>query len=361
MTEHRIDLFVHELAFQWGGAEKVFAALADTSPTSPVAVLAGDSDVLEQHLPGREQRILFPELGSNLAARAAAPLVARRLPRVRLEEQRIVISSYALGRWLPAPDPRLVYCHAPMRQIWHGADQYRRGISPEALALRTLGPWLRRLDQGAGHPDDYVIVPSPRIADLVARTLDIRVRGVVPPPVPEALFSRQIDSPEDYLIWVGRIVEPVKRLGMLLESFAAPGSPRLLVVGDGRSVGRLRRRATPNVEFVGWQTGNALWDLVGKARALVLPSMEDFGIVAAEAWSLGTPVILTPEAGVSAWLEADVNGWLADPSVESIRRAVDASGRSRPDGHRVRASANPFRRNTFRDAVEVATAELWPG
>src|SRR4051794_29671999 len=103
-----MDLFIHDLAFQWGGAERVFSSLAAVAPRAPVAVIAGDEKVLRAQFPGRNQRILYPRLRSNLHARSAAPVLARRLPRLELDAERQTISSYAMARWIRAPRPRLV-------------------------------------------------------------------------------------------------------------------------------------------------------------------------------------------------------------------------------------------------------------
>lgn len=353
-----VDLFLHELAFQWGGAEKVLHSLTQLRPSAPVAVIAGDRALLEERISNRPIEVFFPSIHSNGHARAATPWLAWRLPRKKLDAQRLVVSSYAMARWLPTTEPRLVYCHSPMRQIWHGFQQYTTGRRPEAVALRLLAPWLRLVDVRAGQPGDYLVAPSPRIADLLRNTYGVGVQQVIPPAVERDLFNLNRSTGGDYFIWVGRMVEPVKRLSLLLSAFSHPDAPRLIMVGDGRSRRRLERQAPPQVEFLGWQTQHRLWALVAGAQALLLPSMEDLGLSAAEALALGTPVIVSRDAGIAAWVREGHNGWLVNPSVADIRRAVGDARRSRPDSRQVRASARHFHPDVFRRAMTDALKDL---
>lgn len=354
-----MDLLLHELGFQWGGAERVFEALAALNTDARLAIIAGRMDVLRYHFPNRTPEIFFPALVSNKHVRAAVPYLARSLPNRELRAERIVLSSYAMSRWLPSRTGRLIYCHAPMRQIWHGAPSYSRGHRPEAIALRRLIPWLRRVDQTASQPDDKVVVPSRRVADLVRAYHGIEAVAVVPPPVDEALYRVPLTPKEGhYFIWVGRIVEPVKRLGSLIGMFdRLDMQHQLVIVGEGRSRTQLERSAPSNVRFVGWRKAEELSALVAGAAALILPSMEDFGISAAEALALGTPVIVSHDAGIADWVEHGKNGWIVDGSEESFRNAVSSAARGDRDSARnIRESARVFRLEPFHSEMRRCEA-----
>jgi glycosyltransferase involved in cell wall biosynthesis len=353
-----LDVFLHDLAFQWGGAERVLRNLVNLNPVAPVAVIAGDPALLAEHFPHRRRIILHRNLRSNLAVRMATPCLARTLPHRRLPFERLTVSSYAMARWLPSPNPRLIYCHAPMRQIWHGESMYAGGHGVQAVALRLLGGSLRMTDRSASCREDVVVVPSGRSASLIKATYGISPHSVVPPPVGDEVFHRPLVDPEDYFVWCGRIVEPVKRLQLLLEAFARCPRRRLVIVGEGRDRMRLERTAPPNVTFAGWLKGRKLWDTMAKATALLLPSMEDFGMVGAEALATGVPVFSTRQAGIADWIRHGANGLVLEPTVESFTKALGCG----PDGFatrpEIRTSARYFASSAYGCAMRSAAADL---
>jgi glycosyltransferase involved in cell wall biosynthesis len=354
-----VDIFLHDLAFDWAGAERVLEALCHLNESAPVVAVAGDEQLMKKHLKNHSVSCLFPHISSNFQARAATPLISLLLPRRHRYNDRLTVSSYAMARWLPSANPRLVYCHSPMRQIWHGRDVYETQHSAEALSLRLLGQHLRNVDLRATRSDDLVLVPSPRVADLVAQTYGHPPSLIVPPPVDATFFDVEMSEAEDYFVWVGRIVEPIKRLTVLLSTFTQCPNQRLLVVGDGRSRQQMEKLAPSNVEFLGWRSGEDQRRLIMNAQALLLPSMEDFGMVAAESMALGTPVIATRLAGSAHWLRAGVDGLIVGPNVHDFVIAIEQF--KRPDfagGPEIRNQAMSFHPARFHEQLEYVTGVL---
>ncbi len=72
---------------------------------------------------------------------------------------------------------------------------------------------------------------------------------------------------------------------------------RLVMIGDGPEMKKLRSKAGPNVEFVGFQGPQVVRDYLSRAKAFIFPSEEDFGIVPVEAQACGTPVIAYGSGG----------------------------------------------------------------
>jgi glycosyltransferase involved in cell wall biosynthesis len=72
---------------------------------------------------------------------------------------------------------------------------------------------------------------------------------------------------------------------------------QLLIAGQGPDEHRLRLLATDlgiahRVQFIGWVSGRAKYELLASARIVAVPSrFETFGIVALEALATGTPVV----------------------------------------------------------------------
>jgi glycosyltransferase involved in cell wall biosynthesis len=226
------------------------------------------------------------------------------------------------------------------------------------MALRLLGETLRMTDRSASRREDVVVVPSERTGSLIKATYGISPHSVVPPPVGNEVFQRPLLDPEDYFVWCGRIVEPVKRLQLLLAAFARCPGRRLVIVGDGRDRVRLERTAPPNVTFAGWLKGHKLWDTMARANALLLPSMEDFGMVGAEALATGVPVFSTRQAGVSDWIRHGANGLVLEPTVESFTKALGCGGDGFATRPEIRASAQHFTSTRYGSAMRSAAAAL---
>jgi glycosyltransferase involved in cell wall biosynthesis len=102
------------------------------------------------------------------------------------------------------------------------------------------------------------------------------------------------------VLYLGRMEWGPKGLDLLLDSFsrlAALPEARLLLAGDGPDSARVleaARRAgmQGRVEHLGRVTGPGKWHLLASATVVAIPSRhESFGLVAAEATAIGTPVV----------------------------------------------------------------------
>jgi glycosyltransferase involved in cell wall biosynthesis len=98
-----------------------------------------------------------------------------------------------------------------------------------------------------------------------------------------------------FALFVGRL-SPEKGVGTLLEAWGRLGGRiPLKIVGDGPMAGRVLSAAArrSDVEYLGHKRAEEVRALMKGARALVFPSewYETFGLVAAEAFAAGTPVV----------------------------------------------------------------------
>jgi glycosyltransferase involved in cell wall biosynthesis/O-antigen/teichoic acid export membrane protein len=106
--------------------------------------------------------------------------------------------------------------------------------------------------------------------------------------------------PGKNVVYLGRLESQQKGTDLLLRAWAQASrslDAQLIIAGLGPDEQRLRRMARElgiqdRVEFAGWVTGQAKYQLLASARLVALPSrFETFGIVAIEALATGTPVI----------------------------------------------------------------------
>ena len=128
---------------------------------------------------------------------------------------------------------------------------------------------------------------------------EVAVIGNGVDPVAFTVAPRPVEERTD-VVFVGRLEIAQKGLDLLLDAWAL-AAPRLegdlLLAGTGPDEAALREHAerlgvADRVRFLGWVAGRDKAELVARARVAAVPSrFETFGIVAAEALAVGTPVV----------------------------------------------------------------------
>ena len=153
---------------------------------------------------------------------------------------------------------------------------------------------LRQWDVRTAHGVDAFVANSHFIARRIWKAYRRRARVIYPPVDTEAFALRE--DREDFYLTASRLV-PYKKIDVLVEAFAALPHKRLVVIGDGPDLAKLRTKAGKNVTLLGYQSHEVLCDYIQRARAFLFASREDFGIVLVEAQAAGTPVIAFGQGG----------------------------------------------------------------
>ena len=135
--------------------------------------------------------------------------------------------------------------------------------------------------------------------------------------VPRREPFRQPSSP--YFAAAGRLVIE-KGFQTLIPLMRQQPDMDLRIAGSGPAEGLLRRLAhgLPNVRFEGLLDHNGIQSLFRGARAVIVPSLfpETFGMVAAEAMSVGAPVLARNRGSLPELVKATSGGFTFDHEVE---------------------------------------------
>jgi glycosyltransferase involved in cell wall biosynthesis len=169
-----------------------------------------------------------------------------------------------------------------------------------------------------------------------------REAQVVPPPVDTSYWTPAADARrDDYFLVAGRLVA-YKRVDVAVRAAGLAGV-RLVVAGDGPDLPRLRRLAGVGVEFVQRPERDSLRELYRRARALVVPGVEDFGMTMVEAQACGTPVVAYGVGGATEAVADGITGiHYAHPSPEHLASVLRRFDRSAYDGQAIRRHATRF-------------------
>ncbi len=146
--------------------------------------------------------------------------------------------------------------------------------------------------------------------------------GVLRNPFDVSQYSPHFEG--DYALYFGRIVEEkgVDRIVTAAESGAVP----IKIVGDGPELERLKQTAASrgigNIEFLGPAWGDALQQILHRARFVLVPSVwhENFPYVILQAFAAGKPVIGSRRGGIPELVSED-RGLLFEPDDAAELRA----------------------------------------
>ena len=277
------------------------------------------------------------------------PIIPRMIESMAVRQCDLVLSdSSSVAKSIQVPEgvPHLCYCHSPARYIWDQTEDYAVGARGRlrAAGLRAIRGRFQRWDRETAGRVDHFLANSRHIADRIRRCWD-RDSTVVYPPVRTNYFTNDPDvEREDWFLVVGAL-EPYKRTDVAIRA-AVDGGHAIKVVGGGSQLESLRRESLPGVEFLGRISDEDLRMLYRKARALVFPQEEDFGIVAVEAQACGCPVIALARGGALETITSK-SGLFVD------RQTSDAFSDAMEESHRWQIQDVECRRNAERFSCAV--------
>ena len=338
--------------------EDLYVLFDDRQPVAPAIDALRHVASPLQHVPGgptRMRRWLLPAYPTGVA-RLGAKL--RRDHDKNPIDLLISTSSAAIKGLRPPPGAaHLCYCHSPARYVWHARQDYAgRGFTGR---LRSAGLTLaskpyRAWDRATAKNVTRFLANSHHTADQIRHCFG-RDSHVVHPPVRTDLFTPDPTLPREDFWLVVSALEPYKRVDLAIAAAKRAGHT-LLVAGDGSQRRQLEADAGDNVRFLGRVSGQKLVSLYRRARVLLFPQVEDFGIVAVEAQACGLPVVARRAGGALDTLIEDETGVFFD--APTPRAVIDAVARAPMPGDACRANAVRFSESAFDDALRRHVHEV---
>lgn len=324
MTSKPRIAFVLDALPSIGGGEKTLFAALEVFPQADIFTLIYNKAAFTE-TPIAAKKIITSYLDrlpfAQTRHRLLLPLMPSAIERFDLRPYDIVVAfSYAVAHGVRVRNGtrHLCYLYTPMRYAWNNVN-LDGTHSRKNRVLNLLMKRFRTWDKAAAACVHEFAGIAHGIAERIQSAYGREAR-VIYPPVEVDRFSPNKQR-ENYFVTLSRLV-PHKRLDVVVDAFSHLKLP-LKVIGEGSQQRYLQARAAPNIEFLGYQSEEAVAHLLGRARGFVCAAEEDFGIAIVEAQAAGCPVIAYKGGGALETVrERETGLFFPEQSVGSLIEAI---------------------------------------
>ncbi|ARU49506.1 glycosyltransferase family 4 protein [Sulfurospirillum diekertiae] len=295
---------VHDWLVTYAGAEKVLEQLLKLYPEADIFTIV-------DFLPKRDRAFLTGHkiMTSFIQSLPFAKTKYRNyLPLMPLAIEQfdvsiydlVISSSHAIAKGIiTGPNQKhICMCYSPIRYAWDLQHQYLK----ESGLDKGLKGWfakyflykMRIWDSRTSNGVDQFIAISEFIQRRILKVYR-RESTVIYPPVDVDSFELCTQK-EDFYLTASRMV-PYKKIDLIVEAFGQMPDKKLIVIGDGPDMAKIKAKAGANVVLLGYQPFDILKEHMQKAKAFIFAAEEDFGITPVEAQACGTPIIAYGKGG----------------------------------------------------------------
>ncbi len=349
-----------------GGAERVVLEIHKLYPKAPIYTSQYDKTAISwfddadvrttwlQHLPKSLKKFL--------------PLLrAWTFARLDLSEYDIVISSSgaeAKGIKTGNNTIHINYCHSPTHYYWIRPDEYLKnpGFSfgfnwLAKLGLKLLLEPLKRWDKLASKKPDFMIANSTHTQRMIKKYYK-RDSVVIFPPVDTERLKLSSNPPNRHGLIIAGRQTPYKRFDLVIQTCNTLKIP-LIVIGSGPDHKRLEKMAGRNTTFLTNVNDNEIVSHFQSSLGFIMPNMDDFGIVAVEALSAGTPVVAYQKGGSLDYVKDGKNGYFFKKQNEkSLAEAIDKLLKKNFNYQQISQDTSIFSINSFKTNLKNYIDEL---
>jgi len=354
---------VHEWLTVLGGSERVVKSFTKILPQAPIYTSVYNPKTLGEYFSSQVIKTSYLQklpFATKIYPKLL-PLMPGAFEKFNLMDRDIVLSSSsscAKGVITGAHTMHVSYIHSPMRYAWDLYFDYLQDSGPVTrFFMKKLMPRIRQWDSLNTQRVDYLIANSSTVAQRIEKYYR-RKAVVINPPVDTSWFNLAPSPSRDYYFTLSRLI-PYKRIDLAVEAFNRLGK-KLLIAGAGPELGRLKKMAKPNVEFLGRVSEEESRRLYQNAKAFLFPGFEDFGITPVEAMASGTPVIAYGKGGVRDSVVENITGvFFPHQSVESLIEGVEDFENRNWDPKICRKRADVFSVDLFEGKIQAFLEEKW--
>jgi len=353
---------VHDWFAEYAGSERCVESFNNLFPDADIFTLVDLLTSEERNIILKGKKPITSFISklpfSKTKHRYYLGLFPTAIERFNLSKYDLVISSsHAVAKGVKTNQNQLhiCYCHTPIRYTWELRDQYLKesGLNSglKGFVVNKILDYLKKWDYRTSDRPDHYIANSHHVAGRIKKYYN-RSSTVIYPPVDVDKFSAEVNKENLYLT-ASRLV-PYKRTDLIVEAFNEMPDRRLVVIGKGPGLDKIKTIAKGNIQVMGYQSSEVLKNYLQKAKAFVFTAEEDFGIIVVEAMACGTPVIAWNYGGTGeSVIDGETGILFAEQTTDSIIAAVKKfegiSGNFNPE--LIRKHSKSFSRTKFENNI----------
>lgn len=355
---------VHDDWVQYGGAERLFEAIASEFPKAPIYTSLVDWDKLPTTISRNRVRPSF--IQKIPLAKALYKLFLTLYPLAfesfNFDKYDIVVSSttrFAKSIITKPQTTHICYINSIPRFL------YKEELKKDYLhpifffVLSPVFTWLRRWDFVSAHRPDVYIANSQNVQKQLKEIYHVDSQ-IIHPFADTEFFKmgqkgQKVQKGQEYFLIVSRLV-PWKRIDLVLKA-ASELKLNLKIVGEGPDFARLRSLAKYQIQFLGNVSKEKLRELYQNCKVLIIPQEEDFGIATVEAQACGKPVIAYEKGGQKEIvIDGKTGVFFQKQTPQSLQDAIDRFSRLKWDAGECRKNSLRFSKERFtRDLKEIVS------
>ena len=345
---------VHDWLTNMGGAEQVIINFHEIYKDAPIYTTFYTPDNLDEKLRGLNVKASFLQGKKPVYDhKKYFPFMPLAFSLFNMKDYDVVLScssSCAKGVRKRKDATHICYINTPMRYAYEYKYEYTNGMNPiKKFLVNILLFFMRIWDKNNNKRVDYFIANSTEIQRRVKNTYN-RDSIVIFPPVRCNLFNIS-DVDGDYYFVVSRLVG-YKRFDLAVQACSELGK-KLIVIGQGPELEKLKKLANSNVIFMGRQPDDVVKKYMSECKALLFPGLEDFGIVPVEAMASGRPVIAYKKGGALDTVVDNKTGvFFEEQTVESLKNAILKFEKMTFDKQEIRNHALKFDEKEFQRQIK---------
>lgn len=348
---------VHDDLMQWGGAERVLAALSEIFPEAPIytSVFNQENKLLQENFASKKIITSFIQNipGWKSLYKALLPLYSLAFEQFDFSDFDLVISHstrFAKSIITKPGTKHICYCPTPPRFLWNFSGEKENAILQPYLSL------LRIYDQVAASRVDYWVANSENVQKRIKKVYKSSAK-VLYPFVDLEKFSSVESFDGGYLLAISRL-NSYKRIDLVIAAANKLKIP-LKVIGVGPEKPKLENMSGPTVEFLGIVDESTLITTISGCKALVVAAEEDFGMTPLEAQALGKPVIAYKKGGaLETVIEGETGYFFQEQTTESLIEALVALDKRGYNQKRCFENAARFSKDIFRKQAKDLVENL---
>ncbi|MBI2019902.1 glycosyltransferase [Candidatus Daviesbacteria bacterium] len=329
---------VHDDLVQWGGAERMLLGLCEIYPDAPLFTSVYDRDnlILQHHFGTKKIITSFLQKISGWRSlyKILLPFYPIAFEQFVFDEYDLVISSTSRFAKSIVTKPRTIhicYTHTPPRFLWHFSQKPKFNLGEVYMNI------LRFHDQVFGRRVDYFIASSENAKRRIKRVYR-KDADVVYPFVDLERFKDVETFDGGYFVVVGRSSK-YKRFDLAIEACSKIGVDLKMISG----------------KF----SDEIVVKILAGCKALIIPGVEDFGIVSLEAQALGKPVIAFRQGGAVETVDEGRNGiFFEEATAEALAEVLTHFSSNHFNTGTIKKGAEKFSKENFIKNFKQAVASI---